>query len=647
MIGALGKMSGLQVMRQAASGLLGKWAQGLAKMTNTLRFGIWTLVTLAISAGALASELDFANVGRKTIDISAYAVGAEDLSGAMSFDLARGEQAPLHFKEISPGAWNTHFDRSASALWVKLPILNSGLIPAERLLVMTQPLLENIEVFQEASDGAVRVIKTGHAMAFDSRHYPHRFFIFPFQLAPGERQTVWLRVQSQFGADLSAQWWDRSTFQAFEHADAMHYGWLGGLCAALALIFGFFWGVTGQKAFAWYLATVLSAIWRIGEHSGLLPALLPWSGHALATVSHVLADSALLFSTVGLLLHALGRQAATLPYRRLLYAAGVPSLVLAALTPWPMLAMAVLQGGMPLAYGVLLLLTAWLSVRGARAFLWYCLALLVPLISLYMQHLQQAAWVGNVLRSSYSVDQALVQGLLVLAGAVAYQEVRKRQTQMDELRGMLQQQNLAFEKARQAEINLELQVSQRTQELAMAAQRLEALSTVDGMTGVANRRRFDETLQVEWGRAARDKCPLSVALIDVDWFKSYNDRYGHPAGDACLRQLARVFEAGVMRSGDLIARYGGEEFVLIAPDTDLNGIHTIARYLCQEVFALALDHEDSPYGRVSVSIGVATAYPHRGSKPLRLVEQADAALYRAKQQGRHRVAGPEGDNEKA
>ena len=181
----------------------------------------------------------------------------------------------------------------------------------------------------------------------------------------------------------------------------------------------------------------------------------------------------------------------------------------------------------------------------------------------------------------------------------------------------------------------------------MAARRLEALSTVDGMTGVANRRRIDETLQVEWGRAARDKRPLSVALIDVDWFKTYNDRYGHPAGDACLRQLARVFEAGVMRSGDLIARYGGEEFVLIAPDTDLNGINTIASYLCQEVFALALAHEESPYGRVSVSIGVATAYPHQGSKPLQLVQQADAALYRAKQQGRHRVAGPEVEKEKA
>jgi diguanylate cyclase (GGDEF)-like protein len=95
-----------------------------------------------------------------------------------------------------------------------------------------------------------------------------------------------------------------------------------------------------------------------------------------------------------------------------------------------------------------------------------------------------------------------------------------------------------------------------------------------------------------------------------------------------------------MRSGDLIARYGGEEFILIAPDTDHNGIQTIANYLCQEVFALGMAHEGSHYGRVSVSIGVATAYPQQGSKAGVLVQEADAALYRAKTQGRHRVAGP-------
>ena len=634
-------------LRQSIQGLLEKVGAYFASLSGALHNVIWLLLALSLANTATARELDFAKVGQETLNLNAYASWAEDRSGALTFDLARSDKGPLTFKEIPGGAWNADFDRSSSAYWVKLPIINSGNAPAGRLLVMAQPLLEHIEVFCEAPDGSLRGTKTGHGMAFDSRPYPHRLLIIPFLLAPRESQTVWIRVKSPFSADLSAQLWDTATFQTAEHADAMRYGWIGGLCAALALVFAFLWAATGQKAFAWFLGTVLAATWRIGENSGLLPVLLPWSGHTLATVSHLLADAALLFFTVGLLLHALGKRAADLPYRRALYAAGGLSLVLPVLTPWPMLAAAVLHSGVPLAYGVLVLLSAWLAVRGARVFLWYCMGLVVPLVSLYLQHLPQSAWVGNVLFSSYSMDNALVQGLVVLAGAVAFQEVQKRQVHMRELRGLLQEQNQALEKARQAEIDLESQVSQRTQELAMAARRLEALSTVDGMTGVANRRRFDETLQVEWGRAARDKRPLSVALIDVDWFKTYNDRYGHPAGDACLRQLARVFEAGVMRSGDLIARYGGEEFVLIAPDTDLNGINTIASYLCQEVFALALAHEDSPYGRVSVSIGVATAYPHQGSKPLQLVQQADAALYRAKQQGRHRVAGPEVEKEKA
>ncbi len=607
---------------------------------------IGLVLALCLANAATARELDFAKVGKETLNLDAHASWAEDRTGALAFDLARSDKGPLTFKEIPAGAWNANFDRSSSAYWVKLPIINSGDTPAGRLLVMAQPLLEHVEVFREAPDGSLRGTKTGHGMAFDSRPYPHRLIIIPFQLAPRESQTVWLRVKSPLSVDLSAQLWDNATFQAAEHADAMRYGWIGGVCAALALLFAILWAATGQKAFAWYLGTVLAATWRIGENSGLLPMLLPWSGHTLATVSHLLADAALLFCTVGLLLHALGTLAADLAYRRLLYASGALSLALVAFVPWPMLAAAVLHVGIPLVYGVLVLLSAGLAVRGERQFLWYCIGLVVPLVSLYLQNLPQSDSVGSILLSSYSMDSALLQGLVVLAGAVAFQEMQKRQIHMRELRALLHEQNQALEKARQAEIDLESQVSQRTQELAMAERRLEALSTVDGMTGVANRRRFDETLQVEWGRAARDKRPLSVALIDVDWFKTYNDRYGHPAGDACLRQLARVFEAGVMRSGDLIARYGGEEFVLIAPDTDLNGINTIASYLCQEVFALALVHEDSPYGRVSVSIGVATAYPHHGSKPLQLVQQADAALYRAKQQGRHRVAGPEAANEK-
>ncbi len=198
-------------------------------------------------------------------------------------------------------------------------------------------------------------------------------------------------------------------------------------------------------------------------------------------------------------------------------------------------------------------------------------------------------------------------------------------------------QRSALETLQATEIALEAKVSQRTHELHLAVQQIEALSAQDGLTSVANRRRFDEMLKVEWGRAARSRQPLSIALIDVDWFTQFNARYGHESGDACLCKLARVLESGVMRSGDLIARFSGSAFVLLAPNTDENGILSIANYLCQEVLRLALPHQDTPCGRVSISIGVATVKTQQSLASNALVLRAQAALASAKAQGRNRA----------
>lgn len=637
-LASVGRSQAPGTARRLGLGLCARW---IGRLSDPLRRGIGVLLAFVICGIASGKELDLTRVGQEPLNLTAYASWAEDSTGTLSVDRVRSNNSTLEFKEFQGDAASLNAERSDSVFWIKVPIVNSGTTPTVRLLVMAQPLLDTIEVYREASDGLLQTTKTGHGMGFETRSYPHRLLVFPLQLAPREGQTVWLRVHSPFNPNLSGQVWRMDTFEAADHTDAMHYAWIGGTCAALAMVFTLLWSVTGQRSYAWFLGIVLTATWHIVEYSGYLPALLPWSGHALATVSYRLCIGALLFFTVGLLLQALDSQARDLPYRRILYALGGFGLVLAALAPWPLWASRLQHHALPAAVGILLLLTAWLAARGQRAFLWYGIGLVAPLLSMLAQQLSQTAGGDPVLLARNGSDNALALYLTVLAAAVLLQEIHKQRSQMRQLQGLLQAQKLALEHAHQGEIDLESQVSQRTRELAMAAQRLEALSTVDSLTGVANRRRFDKTLQMEWGRAARDKRPLSVAMIDVDWFKAYNDRYGHTAGDACLRQLARVFEAGVTRNGDLIARYGGEEFVLLAPDTDPKGIHTVASYLCQEIFAMDLQHEGSPHGRVSVSIGLATAYPHHGSKPLQLVQQADMALYRAKQQGRNRVVGPE------
>jgi diguanylate cyclase (GGDEF)-like protein len=174
-------------------------------------------------------------------------------------------------------------------------------------------------------------------------------------------------------------------------------------------------------------------------------------------------------------------------------------------------------------------------------------------------------------------------------------------------------------------------------ELAESNQRLSELSTTDGLTGIANRRRFDELLAEEWRRGIRNRQSLALAMVDVDFFKPYNDRYGHQSGDECLRQIAQVLSQHVRRAGDFVARYGGEEFVVIC--VALDGEH--ARHLVEGIRAsvekLALPHELSEFGHVTASIGVSAIVPGEGQDPEILIRTADQALYAAKEQGRNRV----------
>jgi two-component system chemotaxis family response regulator WspR len=165
---------------------------------------------------------------------------------------------------------------------------------------------------------------------------------------------------------------------------------------------------------------------------------------------------------------------------------------------------------------------------------------------------------------------------------------------------------------------------------------LERLSALDGLTGIANRRRFDDSLDAEWRRARRDKTPLSLILIDIDHFKRYNDHYGHLGGDDCLRQVARALAGVVHRPGDVVARYGGEEFVILLPATDADGAATVAETLRAVIETLRIPHARSDTADcVTISLGSATVFAD-GDGQQALIAAADGALYEAKKQGRNR-----------
>jgi diguanylate cyclase (GGDEF)-like protein/PAS domain S-box-containing protein len=179
---------------------------------------------------------------------------------------------------------------------------------------------------------------------------------------------------------------------------------------------------------------------------------------------------------------------------------------------------------------------------------------------------------------------------------------------------------------------------QTEQQLITLQKELEELSFRDGLTGVANRRRFDAIIEIEWSNARRNRQPLSLIMLDIDYFKQYNDRYGHLEGDACLKRIARVLSSAATRARDLMARFGGEEFVLVLPETDEAAARKLADRCRDLLLAERIPHESSPIGStLTISLGVGTAIPDLGDELMAFLDSVDKRLYQAKQQGRDRV----------
>ncbi|MEI6413415.1 MAG: diguanylate cyclase [Pseudomonadota bacterium] len=184
----------------------------------------------------------------------------------------------------------------------------------------------------------------------------------------------------------------------------------------------------------------------------------------------------------------------------------------------------------------------------------------------------------------------------------------------------------------------EQKLKETTERLQEANRQLRQLSDQDGLTGIANRRMFDQAFLREWRRALRAEQPIALLMIDVDFFKFYNDTYGHTQGDSCLRCVANIIANSLSRPADLAARYGGEEFVALLPETDIEGAQQVANKIHLALAAKAIPHEASKVtDRVTLSIGIACTYPEQEKNETKLIETADRALYAAKHSGRNQT----------
>jgi diguanylate cyclase (GGDEF)-like protein len=180
-------------------------------------------------------------------------------------------------------------------------------------------------------------------------------------------------------------------------------------------------------------------------------------------------------------------------------------------------------------------------------------------------------------------------------------------------------------------------LAMREEELRIANEHLEELASLDGLTGLANRRAFDRQIEHDWQRACEHHEPVALMMIDIDHFKLFNDRYGHVAGDTCLRAVGETLSLVTLEEAVMVARYGGEEFALLLPGLDIERASTLANEARQAIEDLCISHSESPCGHVTVSIGVESVMPDRYQEPAALIEAADTALYEAKRRGRNAV----------
>jgi diguanylate cyclase (GGDEF)-like protein len=242
--------------------------------------------------------------------------------------------------------------------------------------------------------------------------------------------------------------------------------------------------------------------------------------------------------------------------------------------------------------------------------------------------------IGELARSFGNMAQTVKQHIDTLSESE--RQVRQRTVDLEISNRLL---GMAMNSAKALNESLEDKVLQRTAELEAANRKLSELTVTDALTGLANRRRFDAVIIDEWLRAKRTGQALAVIMLDIDYFKLYNDGYGHQAGDACLRQVAKVLQSRVKRPGDLVARYGGEEFVVVATDADLTTARELAENMRRSVEALSIPHDYSRTARVvTVSMGLAVMNAGDKLQPEELLQRADEALYRAKDLGRNQVA---------
>jgi len=532
-----------------------------------------------------------------------------------------------------------NFGYSKATYWVSFSVLGDTYSDSGWLLDLPYAPLDYITLYIPNGKGDYIEYRNGDKVPFAVKHieYKNAVFLLGQNLIP--YQEYYLRVSSEGSINVPLFLWTGAGFAEHINIVQSAMGMYFGILMALAIYNLFLYASVRDRDFALCSFAIISYTLVQGSYYGLAgqflwPNLIWWSNISLLIFAILLFFSIAVFTRSFLnLIHNSKRFYKILSFFIYFYAALFPGSFLLGYR-----VASIITATM----GIILILFVFMAAlfvyaRGYKPARFMLLAWTVFLMGMLLLLLKLLGVLPHVFITEYSVHIGFILNSMLLSFALSDKVNMLRQE-----KDQAQQEALAHleESEKMKTIFLEETeklVDERTMELENVNAKLMELASIDVLTGLSNRRVFNEGIEKEFKRAKRVEAEISIIIVDVDYFKNYNDYYGHLKGDVVLAELAEIFRFSTNRSTDILARYGGEEFALVLSDTNEEGAMMIAESLREKVEKARISHKVSPIGFVTVSCGVASLKPSMQDRLEDFINMADQALYKAKNAGRNKV----------